>query len=317
MKTYRQITLGERYELGALRRQGLSAAAIGHDLGRHRSTIWRELRRNQSHSDGTYRPQLADWYARGRRSRSRRNQRFALEELALVAALLWEQWSPEQIAGWLGRHRVLRISHETIYRLVWADWVAGGLLHTQLRGARRQRRKRYGTREWRGRVHDKRPITARPAIVATRRQVGHWEADTLLGRGRPCALSLVERKTGYVVLGQLDARTARAVNRRATQLLRRQRRPVHTITADNGTEFHSYKAIERATGTRFYFATPHHAWERGTNENTNGLLRQFLPKRCNLAPLTQHDYNAIAARLNHRPRKRLQWLTPEECYAPR
>ena len=212
---------------------------------------------------------------------------------------------------------MLRISHETIYRWIWADWVAGGLLHTQLRGARRQRRKRYGTREWRGRVHDKRPITARPPIVAQRRQVGHWEADTLLGRGRPCALSLVERKTGYVILGQLASRTAREVNRRATQLLRRQPHRVRTITADNGTEFHSYKAIERATGTRFYFATPHHAWERGTNENTNGLLRQFLPKRCDMALLTQHDYNAIAARLNHRPRKRLQWRTPEECYAPR
>ena len=317
MTAYRQITQGERYELGALRRQGLRPAAIARALGRDRSTISRELRRNRSHSDGTYRPQLADWYACSRRSRSRRNQRFTLEELALVAALLWDQWSPEQIAGWLGRHHVLRISHETIYRLVWADWAAGGRLYTQLRGARRQRRKRYGTREWRGRVHDKRPITTRPAIVATRRQVGHWEADTLLGTGRPCVLSLVERKTGYAVLGALKARTAREVNRRATQLFRCQPHRVRTVTADNGTEFHSYKAVERATRTRFYFATPHHAWERGTNENTNGLLRQFLPKRCDMASLTQQDCNAIAARLNHRPRKRLQWRTPEECYAPR
>ncbi len=137
----------------------------------------------------------------------------------------------------------------------------------------------------------------------------------MLGPGRACILSLVERKTGYVVLGQLRARTTAEVNRRATQLIRAQRHPVHTITADNGTEFHDYPAIERATGTRFYFATPHHAWERGTNENTNGLLRQYLPKRRSMASLTQDDCERIAGTLNRRPRKRLGYRTPEECYA--
>ncbi len=138
----------------------------------------------------------------------------------------------------------------------------------------------------------------------------------MLGAGQagPCVLSLVERKTGYVVLGKLTARTTRAVNRRATPLIRRQRRPVRTITADNGTEFHGYAAIEHATAARFYFATPHHAWERGTNENTNGLLRQYLPKGKSMASLTQHHCNRIAAKLHRRPRKRLGYRTPEECY---
>lgn len=312
--TYHQITREERYALGALRRQGLTAAAIARALGRHRSTITREVARNRKQSDGGYRPQLADWYACGRRSRSRRNQRFTLEHWALVAAFLWEQWSPEQVVGWLRLHGMLRISHETIYRYVWADWLANGKLYSQLRGARRQRRKRYGTREWRGRVRGKRPITARPASVERRRRVGHWEADTLLGAGRPCLLSMVERKTGYVALGKLEARTAAELTARAIAVIRRERRRVRTITADNGTEFHSYKAIERRTRTRFYFATPHHAWERGTNENTNGLLRQYLPKGCRMDQLTQADCDAIAAKLNHRPRKRLSFRTPEECY---
>ena len=313
--TYRQITFEERYTVGLLRRQGLSSATIACILGRHRSTILREIRRNHARSDGRYRAQLADWYARGRRSRSRRNRRFSAADWARVEALLRKDWSPEQVAGWLRRQGLLAISHETIYRYIWADKHDGGTLHGHLRGARKKRRKRYGSYESRGRVAGKRPITTRPVIVEARAQLGHWEADTVLGPGRPCILSMVERKTGYVLIGKLLARTTAEVNRRATQLIRRQRRAVRTITADNGTEFHAYAALEQATGTRFYFATPHHAWERGTNENTNGLIRQYLPKGQSMARLKQHDCNAIARQLNRRPRKRLGYRTPEECYA--
>ena len=141
--------------------------------------------------------------------------------------------------------------------------------------------------------------------------------DTVLGTGdRPRVLSLVERKSGYLVLGKLSARTTAAVSRRALQLIPRERQPVHTITADNGTEVHDYARIARATGTAFYVATPHHAWERGTNENTNGLIRQNAPKRTSLAQLTRHDCTRIARRLNRQPRKRLTYDTPEVRYAP-
>jgi IS30 family transposase len=316
--SYHQITSAERYTLGVLRRQGLAPAAIARALGRHRSTIGREVRRNRAHSDGTYRPQVADWYARGRRARSRRHRRFSGADWARVRAGVREDWSPEQVAGRAQRQGTLAISHETIYRYIWADKAAGGTLSTHLRGACKQRRKRYGRYDSRGRLAGKRPITARPAVGAARTQVGHWEADTMLGAGQagPCVLSLVERRTGYLVLGQLGARTTRAVNRRARHLRRREARPVRTITVDNGTEFHAYAALEQATGTRFYFATPHHAWERGTNENTNGLIRQYLPKRQSMAHLTQHACDRIATKLNRRPRKRLGYRTPEECYAP-
>ncbi len=314
---YHQITFAERYTLGVLRRDGLSPAAIARTLGRHRSTILREVQRNQARSDGTYRPQLADCYARGRRSRSRRNRQFGPAAWAQIQELLREDWSPEQVAGWLRRHRLLEISHETIYRYIWADKRGGGTLHHHLRGACKQRRKRYGRYDSRGRLAGKRPITTRPAAVETRRELGHWEADTVLGASQagPCVLSLVERKTGYLLLGQLRQRTSAAVNHRAQRLIVAQPHPVHTITVDNGTEFHDYAQLERATAARFYFATPHHAWERGTNENTNGLLRQYLPKRQSMAHLTQHDCNRIAAKLNRRPRKRLAYRTPEECYA--
>jgi transposase, IS30 family len=319
MKTsmYRQITVAERYTLSVLRRLGYSAAAIARELGRHRSTVGREVHRNATHHDGTYRPQLADWYARGRRSRSRRNQRFSAADFQLVGRFLEQQWSPEQVAGYLRRRRQLRISHETIYRHIWADKRQGGTLHTHLRGARKLCRKRYGQYDSRGRLAGKRPITARPVLVETRQRIGDWEADTILGAegNRHCLLSMVERKTGYLVLGKLIARTTAEVNRRAAQLIQRQPHPVRTITTDNGTEFHGYAAIEAKTRARFYFATPHHAWERGTNENTNGLVRQYVPRRASMAHLTQQDCNAIARTLNQRPRKRLGYRTPEECYA--
>lgn len=220
------------------------------------------------------------------------------------------------MAGYLRRVARLAISHETIYRHIWADRRQGGTLDTHLRGARKQRRKRYGHYDSRGRLAGKRPIAERPASVAARTEVEHWEVDTVLGAGdRHCVLSLVERKSGYLVLGKLAARSTTEVTRRAIQLITRERRPVCTVTADNGTEFHDYAAIEAATDVQFYFATPHHAWERGTNENTNGLLRQYLPKGHTLTRLTQRDCDTLARTLNPRPRKRLGYRTPEECYA--
>ena len=311
---YRQITFGERYAIGMLRRQGCTPSDIARILGRHRSTIIREVQRNRKVCDGGYRPQLADWYARGRRSRSRRNRRFSKNDLKRVRRLLKKKWSPEQVSGYLSRRRILQISHETIYRYIWEDKRQGGALYTHLRGAQKQRRKRYRSYDSRGRLASKRHISTRPAAVDTRKQIGHWEVDTVVGPGRPCLLSLVERTTGYVVLGKLNARTTAEVNQRATQLIRRQPRTVRTITADNGTEFHGYSTIEKATSTRFYFANPYHSWERGTNENTNGLIRQYVPKGESMEHLSQHQCNAIARQLNQRPRKRLDFQTPEECY---
>jgi len=162
MLTYHQITAAERYALGLLRQRGLTAAAIARVLCRHRSTIGREVRRNGTPRDGCYRPQLADWYACGRRSRSRRNQRLSAADWTQVQELLREDWSPEQVTGWLRRFHLLAISHETIYRYIWADKRGGGTLHRHLRGACKQRRKRYGRYDSRGRLASKRPIPTRP-----------------------------------------------------------------------------------------------------------------------------------------------------------
>jgi IS30 family transposase len=312
---YRQITSGERYRIAALRQEGYPPAAIARHLGRHRSTISRELSRNRSRWDGSYRPSKAQEQANGRRSRSRRNERFGREEWKLVTGLLGRKWSPEQVSGALRKAGELSISHETIYRYVWKDRAEGGELHCHLRCAGKKRRKRYGRYDSRGRLAGKRGLAERPPSVERRQAVGHWEIDTVMGVGNThCVVTLVERASGITLIGKLQERTAAELNRRTIALIRKHPEKFLTITADNGTEFHSYKEIEKATGVRFYFATPHHAWERGTNENTNGLIRQYLPKRKTMARVTQRDCNRIAKALNARPRKRYDWETPEERF---
>jgi IS30 family transposase len=184
----------------------------------------------------------------------------------MVIYLLREKWSPEQASGWLRSNRLLLISHETIYRHVWEDKRGGGTLHTLLRGARKKKRKRNGSYDSRGRLAGKRHISERPCCVERRRQLGHWEVDTVIGKGsRHCIVSAVERTSGFALIGKLRNRTAAELNRRLETLIERHRNRFRTITVDNGTEFHSYEELERATGTRFYFATPYQrvgAWQR-------------------------------------------------------
>ena len=167
--------------------------------------------------------------------------------------------------------------------------------HRHLRGASKQRRKRYRAYDSRGRLAEKRHITERRPVVETRTTIGHWEIDTVMGHGaKDCIVTLVERKTGYLIIGKLKDRTKATLNQCVIPIIYAFGYSIKTITADNGTEFHGYREIEHATGVRFYFATPHHSWERGTNENTSGLIRQYLPKKTSMADLTQSQCDSIA-----------------------
>lgn len=311
---YHQITSQERYTLSLLRAQDRSVAEMAKTLGRHRSTIYRELARNSTRHDGCYRHSKAHKYANARGRRSRRNRRFSRTDLELVEMLLKEKFSPEQVAGYLKLLGLLSISHETIYQHVWRDWKNEGQLWTHLRCSPKKRRKRYGKYDSRGRLAGKKMISERPPEVEARAESGHWEMDTVMGKhaSRHCVLSLVERTTGYVIIGKLADRTKAVVTARVIELIRAHRRWFKTITADNGTEFHDYKRIEELTGVPIYFAHPYHSWERGSNENTNGLIRQYLPKRASMEGVTQHRCNAIALALNTRPRKRHGFKSPVE-----
>ena len=291
-----------------------SIIEIARELKRHRSTIYREVERNSAKYDGAYRPFFAVEKCNGRRRRSRRNRRYIPEHFAAIERLLREDLSPQQIVG---RHRlegVQVMSHETIYLHIWADKAHGGTLWCHLRGARKLKRKRYGRHDSRGRLAGKKLIGERPAIVERRSRLGDWEIDTVHGRGKPATVTVVERKSGLVRIGKILRVGAQETLQRATSILRHELHPIRTITADNGSEFHMYKQLEQRLGTKVYFATPHHAWERATNENTNGLLRQYLPKRTCLKDLTQKQCDLIADRLNNRPRLRLGFHTPNEVY---
>jgi len=311
---YRQLSTEERYQIAAQRSQGVTTARIATALGRHRGTIAREVTRNATPYDGAYRPSMAVEMTNGRRSRSRRNARYGPTDFAPVEALLKRHWSPEQIVGRRRREGLPVMSHETIYLHIWKDKVNGGSLWSNLRGAPKQRRKRYGRKDSRGRLAGKRMIGERPAVVNERRRLGDWELDTVHGRGKPCVVTAVERKSGLVRIGPLPRATVEHTNARLIALLADEPHRVRTLTPDNGAEFHGYKQLEQTLCATVYFATPHHAWERGTNENTNGLLRQYLPKGTPLGDLTQRQCDTFAAKLNHRPRRRHGYRTPHEVY---
>lgn len=312
---YHQLTSEERYTLCALKKEGLSNVAIGERLGRHRSTIGREFRRNRTTHDDSYRPEKAQAYANGRRRRSRRGPQFSEEFYARVDVMLEQLWSPKQISGILKRQKQRTISHETIYRYIWRDRVQGGQLFTHLRQSSKIKRKRYRWPDSRGKLSGKRMIGDRPAYINSRAEPGHWEIDTVMGKGDThCIVTLVERKTGYLIIGKLRSRTVADLNARVIDLILKHSGKFKTITADNGTEFHGYKEIERKTGVRFYFANPHHSWERGSNENTNGLIRQYLPKGKSMIHVTQWKCNEISLHLNMRPRERYEFKTPQELF---
>jgi IS30 family transposase len=218
---YHQITPEERYTLATLRKQtpALSVTAMARLLGRHRSTIYREVSRNTTHADGSYRPLRAQEAANGRRRRSRKHSQFTREDWQMIEDLLRADFSPEQVSGWLARHGLLRISHETIYQHIWRDRKRGGQLYRRLR-QRPKYRKRYGTYEKRGRLAGKRHISERPDAVELRRELGHWEMDTVSGTGtKHCVVTLVERASGCTLIGKLPNHTTTALNRRVTALI--------------------------------------------------------------------------------------------------
>jgi IS30 family transposase len=312
---YRQLTTEERYTIAALRTQGLGVDAIALQLKRHRSTIYREVSRNATPYDGAYRPSQATEKTNARRSRSRRNSRFNHDDFQQIADQVRQKLSPQQIVG---RGRLLGkkvMSHESIYRRIWADKAAGGSLWRNLRCGCKKRRKRYRSKDSRGRLPGKKMIAERPKIVEERSRIGDWEIDTVHGSDKASVVTIVERKSGLVCIGKLSRATAQLTTQRTISLLQPHKDNIKTITSDNGSEFHMYKDIEQALGIQIYFATPHHAWERGTNENTNGLIRQYLPKGTSLSSLSQTQCNRIAEALNNRPRLRLNYHTPNEIYS--
>ena len=312
MRTYTQLTQEQRYQIHALLKTGHRASEIAPVIGVHPSTISREVQRNQGLRG--YRPQQAHRSTIARRQ-SKACRRIAGETWQVVDQLLKEQWSPEQISGWLHHTQSVQISHEWIYQHVLQDKASHGTLYKHLR-CQRQRRKRYGTYSCRGQLRNRVSIEHRPAIVERRTRFGDWELDTVIGKGHQQALvSLTERKSRLTLLTKVVRKTADFVATAVIGLLRPLRLPLHTLTSDNGKEFAHHERIAQALNAQFFFAHPYASWERGLNENTNGLIRQYFPKRLRFTTITEEDIQTVMTKLNNRPRKSLGFQTPNQvCF---
>ena len=311
--SYRQIAQEERYTIHYHLRQGYSQAQIARILKRSRSTISREVRRNAQAGTGRYFPNIAQKKAQGRRRFSRYGPQFSAKQWAIACHFLQKDWSPEQISLVLRSRGILHMSHETIYRYIWRDKKSGGLLYKHLRQSSKRRRKRYRAYDSRGVLKGKRGLDQRPKAANERLHKGHFEIDLVHGAAsRACILTLVDRKTRLVIIHKLKDKSMKDVAKGLIKLIRKH--GIKSITADNGSEFHDYKRVERLTGIKFYFAAPYHSWERGTSENTNGLIRQYLPKNQSMTGVTSVACNKIAKKLNTRPRKILNLKTPEGAH---
>lgn len=311
MKDYTQLTQEERYQIYEMKTAGNTPAKIAKALERDPSTIYRELKRNTGQRG--YRPHQAQTFAFERRQRKLR-PRICAEVWRAVEILLRRDWSPEQVAGRLALEQGISISHERIYQHVYADKARGGDLHSHLR-CRKQRRKRYGTYSRRGRISGQISIDERPAEVETRERLGDWEGDTIIGAGHGGTLvSAVERKSAFTILSPAIRKTAQAVR----HALRKEMGPMPdkllTMTVDHGREWSDHQGIARDLDVEVYFAHPYASWERGLNENTNGLIRQYFPKSMDLKKVSRAETQRVMKRLNHRPRKGLDYRTPYEVF---
>lgn len=305
--SYKHLSQTERYQIYALMKAKQSIQAISQILGRHKSTISREVARNSGLRG--YSPRQADLLCQERAQSSRNAFQIDPTTRAQVAEQLKLQWSPEQIAA------SLPISHETIYQHVYADKAQGGSLWTHLR-CQKKRRKRYASgKSRRGQIVGRRPIAQRPASVETRSQVGHWEGDTVIGAGHKQAIvTLVERKSGFAVLAHVTRKTSDLVSQAIISGLKPLAHRVKTVTYDNGKEFADHAVVDKALDSTAYFADPFASWQRGSNENFNGLLRQYIPKKRPLSTVTSDELKMIQDRINHRPRKRLGFKTPYQVF---
>lgn len=311
MRHYQQLTLEQRYQIYALLKNRHSQREIADTIGVDKSTISRELRRNRGQRG--YRPQQAHRKALARR-RQKSRCRIPPETWQLVEERLRQDWSPEQISGWMKKHKDIAISHEWIYQHILRDKEDGGDLHKHLR-CQKPYRKRYGHYDRRGKLPNRTSIEQRPAIVDRRERLGDWEIDTMIGKGHRGALvTLTERKSRLALIHRVPRRRAEAVAQVTLNLLSSLSQFVHTITSDNGKEFAQHQAIAKALQADFYFAHPYASWERGANENMNGLIRQYFPKDTAFTTVSDAEVQEVIEKLNHRPRKCLDYQTPWEVF---
>lgn len=317
---FRHLNYLQRCQILAFWKAGFNQSQIAKEIGVHKSTICRELKRNltfvrTSLGNWTYKPDYAQTYAKERRQATRYYYKFTLEVEAFVREKLQQEWSPEQISGYAKRWKLFSISHERIYQYVLEDKQKGGKLYNHLRHKHKKYRKRYGSPARYGCIRNRRMIDERPEIVDEKSRIGDWELDTIIGKNQQQAvLSVVERVSKFTLLKKLPRKTSQLTSRALIEGLSQYKPFVHTLTSDNGSEFAGHETVSAELEADFFFAHPYSSWERGLNENTNGLVRQYLKKGSVLTHINDETLAIIADKLNNRPRKTLGYKTPGEIF---
>jgi len=309
----KHLTVEQRYTISVMKQKGYTQEDISKAIGKDKSTVSRELRRNCDLRSGAYRHELAQRKCEQRHHAKAKKLRFTEQVREYVDTWLQEDYSPEQIAGRAKLDNVECVSHERIYQYVWADKKAKGSLFVHLRRKGRKYRKRGAAKDSRGIIKDRVDISQRPAIVDEKTRLGDLEIDTVIGKNHKGAiLTINDRVSSYLWMTKLNGKNAGELATKAVEILQPQSHWLHTITGDNGKEFADHKKIAEDINIDFYFAKPYHSWERGANENTNGLIRQYFPKGSSFETITTNDIQYVQHKLNNRPRKKLGFLSPIE-----
>lgn len=315
-----QLDYLKRCQIQALWKAGFNQSQIAKEIGVHKSTISREFKKNITFfrtklGYWTYKADYAQGYTEKRRKEKPRQTKYTKEVEDFVRAKLLENWSPDQISGYAKRHHLFSISHERIYQFILSDKKNGGELYKCLRHQHKKYRKRYGSPSRQGPIKNRVMIDERPEVVNDKRRLGDWEIDTIIGKQQQKAIvTIVERVSKKTFIGKVGTKKANFVRKETINLLNHIKPFVLTITADNGVEFTQHEVIASSLGADFYFAHPYHAWERGLNEDTNRLTRQYIPKGRDFTKITDSDIMGIQNKLNNRPRKSLGYATPNEVF---
>ena len=315
-KNYNHITLEQRIKIETLLKAGHKVSFVSKQLSTDRSSIYRELKRNQTKT-GKYNAVFAQELSEEQKERFSHNRRFTFPmEKFIIEKLSKEQWSPEQIWGYCKENNIDMVSHESIYKFVYQEKENGGLLYKNLRVASKKYRKRYGAGNGkRCIIKDKVSIDDRPECINNKQRVGDWEIDTIVGKNNKGAIvTIAERATAFVLIAKLNGKNAQELAEAVVQLMMPFKELVLSITSDNGTEFAMHKYISKKLGALFYFAHPYSSWERGLNEYTNRLIRQYIPKKTDFKDVNHLYVNEITMKLNRRPRKKLNYNTPGKVF---
>jgi IS30 family transposase len=313
MKKYHHLTQEERYQIYALKKEGLSLEAIGKNIGRSKSTISREINRNKGKRG--YRPKQAHNLAKDRELSKRKHKRLTPLHIEYINEKIELKWSPEQISGRMKLDGLTPISHETIYKYLLQDKENGGKLYLNLRHKHKRYKKRYGSGDKRGQIPNRRSIDERPKIVDDKERIGDFEIDLVIGKNHKQALiTLVDRKSKFTIINKIPYKKSSLVEEAVIEMLVPLKPWIHTITSDNGKEFASHENIAKSLNIDYYFCHPYSSWERGLNENTNGLIRQFFPKGKDFSTITQKEIIDVQNNLNYRPRKSLGFKSPAEVF---